>query len=320
MIKILSEIPGTKLFFPEKIQELTAMGVMYEEDVTSAERKDEDLYALTNEYDVIVTCDQHKWTKDIFEQCKRLKFLIRCGKGVDNVDVDAAKENGILVANTGGSNASSVAEQTLALMLSAVHHLFYCDKKVREGDWNHNRKFHELKSSVIGLVGFGAISQHVAEMLQGFCPKEILAYDPYPNEKIGQKYHVRFVSFDELITSSDIISVHVPLTKETTHMFHREVFRKMKKDSIFISISRGAVVDENALYEALLEKRILWAGLDVFEQEPLPSNHKLLTLDNVFCTPHTAAASYDAEIESHRIAANQLLEFVNHEHPQCALW
>ena len=319
MYKILSEMKGTQAFFPDQVKQLVELGCEYSENGAELMKTDDDLIRVLGEYDVIVTCDQHKWTRELLSHVARTKLLIRMGKGVDNVDVEAAKEFGITVANSGSANASAVAEHTMALLLSAVHNLPEGDHQLRQGDWTHIRQMHELKSSVVGLAGFGAIAQGVARMLSGFCPKQILAYDPYPNKTIAERLGVKLVSFDELLEQSDILCVHVPLVDSTWHMFNKAAFAKMKPNAIFISIARGHVVDEDALYEALTARKLQWAGLDVFEQEPLPANNRLLTLDNVFGTPHSAAHTYDAMVEAHRVVVEELIEFAQGKQPRYAL-
>ncbi|MDL2205804.1 phosphoglycerate dehydrogenase [Eubacteriales bacterium OttesenSCG-928-N13] len=319
MIRIISEVTGIETHFPELIGLLPARGCEYREVSADVLQTDADLVRALGEYDVIVTCDQHTWTRDILSTTTRTKLLIRVGKGVDNVDVEAAKEFGITVANTGSANASAVAEHTMALLLAAVHHLPEADKQLHVGDWDHISQMRELKSATIGLAGFGAIAQGVARMLSGFVPKAILAYDPYPNTEMAKQLNVQLVDFDALLAQSDIICVHVPLMDSTWHMFNKEAFDAMRQGAIFISIARGHVVDENALYDALVSRKLKWAGLDVFETEPLPADDRLLTLDNVFGTPHSAAHSVDAMLESQRQAAEQLLEFADGKAPRHAL-
>lgn len=319
MFRVYAE-NGTRRVLPEEIEKLEAMGCSYEEFDAKLLQSEDDLVNVLCTYDAVVTNDQHKWTRQVFEKATKTKLLIRTGKGVDNVDVSAAKDCGILVANTGSSNASSVAEHAMALLLAAVHHLPACDKKLHDGDWSNIRQMHEIKGLTVGLAGFGAIAQRVAKMLSGFSPKQILAYDPYPNVKAAEALNVRLVSFEELLENSQIISVHVPLMDSTYHMFNAGAFAKMQPGVIFISTSRGHVVDEDALYEALVSKKVQWAGMDVFEQEPLDRNNRLLKLDNVFGTPHTAAHSYDAMIETHRVSVVELAEFIEGKRPCCALW
>lgn len=319
MIRIYSEC-GSELVFPDDVRNLEALGCSFEAFDATSVQTEEDLVRVLCNFDVIVTNDQHQWTQTVLRQATKTKLLIRLGKGVDNVDIAAAKECGILVANTGSANASSVAEHTMALMLAAVHNLPECDKNLREGNWSCIRQMHEIKGLTIGLAGFGAIAQSVAKMLSGFSPKEIIAYDPFPNQEAADKLHVKLVSFDELLARSQILSVHVPLMDSTYHMFNKDAFSRMDNCSIFVSTSRGHVVDEDALYDTLLIGKLHWAAMDVFEQEPLDKDNRLLKLKNVFGTPHTAAHSYDAMIETHRICLEELADYVQEKRPQFALW
>ena len=318
-MNVLFEINPQKSLFQSDVKALEEHGVeLIDVSDTLLQNEQEMITALCT-YDVIVTCHQHEWTREILSKATMTKLIIRVGKGVDNVDIEAAKDNGILVANTGSSNAAVVAEHTVALLLAATHRLPECDKNLHNGDWEHIIPMHEIRSRVIGLVGFGAIPQYVAEMLSGFHPKKILAYDPFPNLAAAERLNVEFVSFDELISESNIICIHVPLFDSTYHMFNKKAFQEMQDDVIIVSISRGQVVDENALYESLVDGKIQWAAMDVFEEEPLPADNRLLKLNNVFGTPHSAAHSYEATQESIRVMYQQLLEYSHGETPHCVL-
>ena len=312
MIHILSEMLSFTDMFPDAIRKIRDSAVYDEAELED----DREMVAALGKYDVIVTCSQHFWTEEVFSKATRTRLLIRVGKGVDNVNIHAARKYGIKVANTGSSNAGAVAEHTMALILASTHNLPESDRQLHEGDWEHIRQMHELRELTIGLAGFGAIPQTVAVMLRGFAPKSVIAYDPFADFNDAERLNVEIVDFPELLRRSDIISVHVPLLSDTYHMFDRTAFSKMKDEVIFISIARGGLVDEEALYSALCSGKVSWAGMDVFEQEPLPADNKLLTLPNVFGTPHSAAHTYAASQETTRIAIEELFQYLNGEEVQ----
>ncbi|MEW8980083.1 MAG: phosphoglycerate dehydrogenase, partial [Symbiobacterium sp.] len=231
------------------------------------------------------------WNEDVFKLAPKLKVIARFGVGVDNIDVAKANEYGIKVCNVPGGNANAVAEMAVGLIIAAMRQIPYLQQSLRRGNWD---RFvgRELINRTVGLVGFGHIAQMVARKLQGFDVR-LLAYDLAPNHEKGRAYNVAFVSLEELLRESDVISLHVPGVKATYHMIGKEQFEMMKRDAYLINTARGSVVDEDALYEALKSGRIAGAAVDVYEQEPARKDHPLFTLDNVITTPHSAAETYE---------------------------
>lgn len=260
----------------------------------------------------IVGCDA--WTEEIFEACPNLKVLARFGIGVESIDLEAAKRHGVKVCNARGMNSASVAEMTILQVLAVYRNLINLDKTTREGGWMRNAG-RTIHNKVYGLIGFGAIAQNVAKLLSGFDVKEILAYDVAPNKEAAERLHVTLTDFDSVVSQSDIISLHVPGTKETAGLFNESVFRKMKKDAILVNVARGPVVSQSALYRALKEGWIAGAGLDVFEVEPTDQNNPLFTLDNIVVTPHQAGDTKETFDAVSYFDAQVIIDVMNGKEP-----
>ena len=220
-----------------------------------------------------------------------LKVLSHYGVGVDSIDIPACKRRGILVCNTPGANAVSVAEMAMCLMLSCARQVVNHDAHTRCGEWKRFPTF-ELKGKCLGLVGFGAIGREVARRAGAF-GMEIIAYDPFFNEAAGAELHVTSVGLEELLRQADVVSLHLPSTAETRHLLNAETLAMLKSTAILVNTARGELVDEVALVSALRENRILAAGLDVYEHEPLREN-PLFELPNVTLMPHCSATTPEA--------------------------
>ena len=220
------------------------------------------------------------------------KLLVRFGVGFDKVNLPDATASGIAVARTTAANATGVAEMALTQILAAKRQLRINRKVVESGVWVKNVG-RELIGATVGIVGFGAIGQILARLLTGFQCR-VLVYDPYPNlEKIAA-LGAENVTFDELVEQADAISIHVPYLPSTHHMFNADVFDRMKNDAVLVCTARGNIVDEDALYDALVEGKIAAAGLDVYAEEPLPVASKLIGLDNIVLTPHVASQTVES--------------------------
>ena len=227
------------------------------------------------------------WTDAVFNIAPKLKVVAKFGVGTDNIDKESAKRHGIKVINAPGINSNAVAELTIGVILDVLRSITSLHMALCEGEWRRSLG-NELEGRTVGLMGFGAIARLVAKKLQGFDVR-VLAYDLYPDHETAKKYGVELVSQEEILRESDIVSVHVPSTKETYQMFDDEAFAKMKKGSYLINAARGAVVDTQALLRALDSGKLAGAALDAFENEPLEKGDPLLTCGKVICTPHTGA-------------------------------
>ena len=254
-------------------------------------------------------------TKRVIENLQKTKIIVRYGVGVDNIDVEAATKKGILVANV-IYDTTDVADHAVGLILSLIRKIPWADQKVKNNIWNwkNMRPISRLKGKTVGIIGFGRIGRKVAQRLKGFEVK-IIAYDPYASMEVFNKYGVKRVDFENLISEADIITIHTPLTNETRHMIGEKEFKSMKRNAIIVNTSRGGVVDEKALYKALKEKWVAGAGLDVMEKEPPEKDNPILKLDNVIVTPHMAWYSEDSFNEIRKIAAEEIARALTGQTP-----
>jgi D-3-phosphoglycerate dehydrogenase len=226
------------------------------------------------------------FTAEVLGVCPRLKLISIWGTGTDNVDLPAAAARGVTVTNTPGANAVAVAEHTVALMLAVAKQLVPADQAMRQGGWPRNL-VPQLRGKRLGLVGTGLIGREVAAMARGL-GLEVVAWTFHPSARLADSLGLRYVELDELLRTSDIVSLHLRATPETRHFLNRARLAMLKPGAILVNTARGVLIDEAALVECLQEKRIACAGLDVFEAEPLPAGHPLLGLPNVLLTPHAA--------------------------------
>jgi D-3-phosphoglycerate dehydrogenase len=238
---------------------------------------------------------------EVFEATSKLRFLLRPYVGYDDIEVDAATERGILVANVPDTFVQEVADHTLALLLAAQRRLPRMDRFVRDGRWAGGEQarpaaypVRRLSTMTLGLVGFGAIARLVTQRAHGFGVR-ILATDPYVSPEAAAEHGVTLVPLEELLAESDIVSLHVFLNAETRHLMNAERLAMMKPEAILINTSRGPVVDEAALIEALRSGRLGGAALDVFEQEPLDAASPLIGMQNVILLPHYASYSDEGD-------------------------
>jgi D-3-phosphoglycerate dehydrogenase len=249
-------------------------------------------------------------TAAVLEKAPKLRVIGRAGVGVDNVDLDAATAAGVLVMNTPGGNAISVAEHTLALMLAMARHIPQANASTRAGKWE-KKKFmgNELRGKTLGLVGLGSIGREVVKRARAF-EMRVVAHDPYVTSKIAADLGAELVGLDALYASSDYISLHVAATAETTGMLSREAFAKMKAGVRIVNCARGELVDEAALAEAIASGKVAGAALDVFGKEPVAADYPVFASEAVLATPHIGGATEEAqEIVGVRIA-EQVVEYL----------
>ena len=245
----------------------------------------------------VIATSHPKYTQEFFEANEDVVSVLVHGIGIDNVDVKAATENGVVIVKVPGvAEREAVAELAISLMLAALRHIVQASNKVREGKWMERAKYvgSELAGKVVGIIGLGNIGSRVAEILiKGFNAK-VLAYDPYfPPDKI-KAMGAEPVGFDDLLKNSDIVTIHCPLTKETYHLLDEGAFKKLKKGAILINTARGGLVDTEALVKALESGIVAAAALDVVEGEPIDESHPLLKYENVIITPHIGAYTLEA--------------------------
>jgi len=254
---------------------------------------------------------------NVIARMTKCKVISRYGVGYDNVDVDAATRAGIQVTRVPDYCVEDVSDHALALLLGCVRKIAYKDRNIRSGRWNLDRDqpIYRIRGKVLGFVGFGAIARALKRKVSGLGLAKVLVYDPFLEPSSVKAEGAEQVTFDTLLRESDYISVHAPLSRETKGMLGEKEFSIMKKEVILINTSRGPIVNEDALIEALQSKRIAYAGLDVFEKEPLPEKSPLLKLDNVVLTDHSAWYSVEAMAELKTKAAQNLVDVLTGRKP-----
>ncbi|MGC8955099.1 MAG: hydroxyacid dehydrogenase [Fervidobacterium sp.] len=278
--------------------------------LTSQHFEKDELIKIMPEIEILIVRSATKVTADIIEAGTKLKIIGRAGTGLDNIDVKAAEAKGIKVINTPGANSISVAELTIGLMIACSRHIARGANDLKNGKWTKKElEGHELYKRTVGIIGFGNIGREVAKRLLAFDMK-VLAYDPFVKET---DIDVKIVDLNTIFKESDYITIHVPLTPETKHLINKETIEKMKDGVIIINAARGGIIDEGALYEALVSGKVYAAGLDVFEVEP-PTDElrqKLLSLPNVVATPHVGASTFEAQERVGMLLVERLIKEIS---------
>lgn len=253
-------------------------------------------------------------TAEVIAAADRLKVIARYGVGVDAVDLDAARRKGVIVTNTPGANAASVAELTLGLMLALARDIPLAARSTRQGEWLRLQGI-SLEGKTIGLIGFGAIGREVARLLNGFnCT--LLVYDPLINTSQAAAFKARLVSREEVISQADFLSLHCPVTDETRQMVNSAFLAAMKPGAFLINTARGELVNEEALLEALDSGRLGGVALDVFASEPPPKDSPLLTHPRLIATPHIGAHTDGATNAMGWMALGDCLAVLRGEQPR----
>jgi len=247
------------------------------------------------------------------ESADRLKVIARYGTGVDNVDLEAAREKGIIVTNTPGANAASVAELALGLMLALARQIPEAAAATHEGKWPRLAGS-SLEGKTVGIIGLGAIGRHLARRLEGFDCR-ILAHDPIADTEFARLHHIELHPLDEVLRQADFVSLNVPLTPETRRIVDSGFLATMKPGAYLVNTARGEVVDESALLEALRSGHLRGAALDAFSCEPPDPNHPLLSLPQVIATPHIGAQTDGATNNMGRMALRDCLAVLRGDMP-----
>ncbi len=273
--------------------------ITYEPEITPEQIKEK----ISN-FDIVVVRSRTKITKEMIDRATQCKIIARVGVGLDNIDVDAAKAKNIRVINAVEGAMNAVAELVLGLMLSMAREIPRADREIRNGKWLKKELMGiELSGKYLGIVGLGNIGKRLAKLARGL-NMNIIGFDVMPiADDFSRDVGLIKADIDTLISSADFISFHVPLTDATHHLVNAKRISTMKKTAYIINTSRGEIIDEDALYDALKEGRIAGAALDVFEKEPAVGN-KLTTLPNIVCTPHIGAQTKEAQT----LAANVIGE------------
>jgi len=285
---------------------LDARGVAYDDrpGMTPDELKE-----CLGQYDGILIRSATKLTRSVLEHVGSLRVIGRAGVGVDNVDLDAATERGILVMNTPGGNTVSTAEHAFSLLLSISRNIPQAAASVRAGEWKKGKYAGvEVRGKTIGIIGLGRIGKQVARYAQGFQMK-VIGYDPFMTTEKAEQLAIELVELDELFSRGDYITVHTPLTNETRNIINADAIARMKPGVRIINCARGGIVDEEALAEAIENGRVAAAALDVFTTEP-PQGSRLLTTDRVVATPHLGASTTEAQEQVAIDAAEQVADYL----------
>jgi phosphoglycerate dehydrogenase-like enzyme len=268
---------------------------------------------------VAVIAGAEPYTARVIESAPNVQIISRAGVGINNVDIPAATERGIVVTNAAGSNSESVAEHFFGLLLCACRRIAWLDKEIRGGLWREIQPaLPALNGKTLGILGFGNVGKQVAKRAVGF-DMRIIANDIVRDEETAAKYGVEFVSLDELARESDYLTCHVPLTPETKHIIGPELLKSMKPDAFVFNLSRGPVADLDALAEALKEGVIRGAGVDVFPEEPPDYDHPIFSLENVVLTPHLGGRGEDAIRKNLEQTTQCVLDFFRGQKPSTVI-
>ena len=248
---------------------------------------EEQLIEMCKNVDVFIGMARERITRNIISASPKLRIICKYGNGVDNIDVKAASEYGVIVSNAPVHNMT-VAEYAFSMILSVLKKIPRNMEYLKNGNWRDNSAMgNELYKKTVGIVGFGAIGKQLAKRLQGW-EVNLLVCDPLGTREMAELFGAKLVDWNTIFKTSDIISVHLPLMESTRKLIGKEEFSMMKRSSIFVNTSRGPIVDETALIEALQSKDIAGAGIDVFEKEPIPADNPMRNMENVVLSPHVA--------------------------------
>ena len=268
-----------------------------------------ELKSIIDDYDGILIRSATKLTSDILENCSNLKVIGRAGVGVDNVDLDVATKNKILVMNTPLGNLEATAELTVGLMFSLYRHIHLANSSTHEGKWEKSKFMGtELKGKTLGIVGFGNIGQRVAEICR-VIGMRILTNSKSASDDVLKSLSAKKVSTEELLSSSDVLSLHTKLNEQTSNMLNKETIATMKKSSVIINCARGGLINESDLKDALNNDVIAGAAIDVYETEPATEN-VMFGAKNLLLTPHLGASSKEAQSNVAIDVANQVADFL----------
>ncbi len=273
----------------------------------------EELINIIPKFDALIVRSASKVTAEVLDAAKNLKIIGRAGVGVDNIDVKAATERGIIVINSPDGNTIAATEHTFAMMLAVSRNIPQANKTIHEGGWDR-KKFVgvELRNKILGVIGLGRIGAGVAKRAQAF-EMSVVAYDPFVSEERAESLGVKLVELEELFKTADFITVHMPLTKKTENMIALDQMKMMKPTVRLINCARGGIINEADLATALQEKIIAGAAIDVFTTEPIDKNSPLIHLPNIILTPHLGASTIEAQIGVSVDVANGIVDALSNK-------
>ncbi len=315
-VLITSRIIGTTALKP--VEMLQSAGIIIADNphlAAGKNLKEDQLVALIKGIDGMIVGEDDV-TRKVIEAGDRLKVISKNGVGVNQIDIAAATEKGVVVTNTPGANSNAVADLTFGLMLSAARRIPFAHNATRQGKWD---KFFgtELWRKTLGIVGTGYIGKGVARRARGF-EMRTLGYDLIQDAAFAKEVGLTYVSLETLFREADFVTLHLPLTKETDGIVSREHLRMMKRTAYLVNIARGGIVRSVDLYDALQRKELAGAAVDVFEEEP-PIGNPLLTLDNVVTTSHIGAFTWESMENMGSIAAQNVIDVLQGQRPAFAV-
>ncbi len=304
MVKVLVAAP----LHPKAIEKLRSAGF---EVIIKEYPSEDELVKLIKDADAIIVRSKPRVTRRVIEAAEKLRVIGRAGVGIDNIDLEAAKEKGITVLNTPGAPSRSVAELAIGLMLAVARKIAFADRKMREGVWAKKQCMgFELRGKVLGVIGMGRIGREVARIAYYGFGMKIIYYDARGKmEDVERELGAKYRELNDVLREADIVTLHVPLLPSTRHLINEERLKLMKPSTILINTARGGVVDTEALIKALSNGWIAGAGLDVYEEEPLPKDHPLTKFDNVVLTPHIGSTTIEAQERAGVQIAEKIIEF-----------
>ena len=288
------------------IEKLSELGEVT--NISDSKTKTEELISNIVDTDIVVIRSSTKINKDILQKANKLKIIARCGVGIDNIDIEEATNKEIYVTNSPNANIISVAELTIGLIISAARNIHTSNNSLKDKNWDRNKFLGtELYKKQLGLIGFGKAAREVAKRLSAF-GMEIVFYDPYVE---ASEDEANKVELDELLKTSDVISIHVVKNEETKNMINDEKLNLIKKGGILVNTSRGGIVDEVALFQRSSDD-VIFAGLDVFSKEP-PDINKIFSTSNIVTTPHLGASTQEAQLRAGLETVQNILDILNGE-------
>jgi len=309
--KLVSTSPTFGYYAMEPVEFLKQNGCAVELAPQGKKLSEDDRVACAAGADAMVVGIE-KITARVIQAGKKLKVIAKHGAGVDNIDMETATKNKIVVTSAPGANSDAVADMTIGLFLALARSLPFADRSVKGGGWPRIAGT-QLNKKTLGIIGVGQIGKKVARRAAGFDMK-ILVYDVVKDEAFASQYKASYLALEDVVKAADFISIHVPLTAATRNLISTREFGLMKKGAFLVNIARGGVVDEAALFSALKEKKIGGAALDVFAQEP-PTGSPLLSLDNFIATPHMGGYTMEALNETGMICVRNIMEVLNGRKP-----
>jgi len=273
----------------------------------------EELINICKDYNALLSTGSNKIDAHFLESCQHLDIISQFAVGYDNIDVKAAKEYGIAIGNAPGAMTEATADVAFGLMIMVSRKMTHMHKTIEKGQWKHfiptaNLGF-ELDGKTLGVFGLGTIGMVMAKRCKAAYGMDILYHNRSRNQGAEDTLNAQYVSFDELLAQSDVISVHCNLTEQTKGLFNKDAFEKMKNSAIFINTARGGVHNEHDLIEALKSGTIWGAGLDVTNPEPMQANNPLLHMENVAVLPHIGSSTVEARNEMARMSAQNIIDF-----------